>query len=154
MLSQYFMQVSNIQPTLLQEKETKLQESQRGFVKHLNKYQRHAIINNYDETIEPTEMRENYYITNCPTIKPASTFTPTIFNPHPLNYTCICKSEKNEDTSRFIALIVATSLTSFSCVLLIFIIWYKLLFKKKLLNNYDNNCVEQFGIDASDINDI
>ena len=59
MLSRYFMQVSNVQPTLLQEKETK---PQRGFVKYLNKYQRYVIINNYDETIEPTEVRENYYI--------------------------------------------------------------------------------------------
>ena len=114
-----------------------------------NKYKSYAIINNDDKlepSVEPTEFL-------IPTSKP--TIMPTFIETQPLNYTCICKTDSNDNEKKIIVLIVATSLTSFSCVLLIlFILWYRFIFKKKLMNKHQNSRLffEKFGVELSDLN--
>jgi hypothetical protein len=111
-------------------------------------FKSYATTNSYDEgvefSLEPTE--PNYYQTNYPTI---------MIEPSP--YTCICKTESNKYENKIIILIVATSITSFMCVLLVlFIIWYRFFYKRKLMNNSQNNrlFLEKFGVDLTDVNDI
>jgi hypothetical protein len=122
-------------------------------------FKSYASTNSYDKrvesSLEPTELiyyETNYptnYETNYPTIIPNSTSN--------LNYTCICKTELREYENKIIILIVATSLTSFTCLLLIlFIIWYRFIFKRKLMNNSQNNklFLEKFGVGLHDLNYI
>jgi hypothetical protein len=85
------------------------------------------------------------------------TIPPTTLIPRQLNYTCICKTEENKNKKKIITLIVAVSFTSFTCVLLIlFILWYRFFFKRKLMNKHQNNrlFLEKFGVELSDLNNI
>jgi hypothetical protein len=124
-----------------------------------NKFKSYSILNNDDKldpSVEPTEF---FISTTKPSAKPTfiPTFMPKLIETHPLNYTCVCQTESNENEKKIIILIVATSLTSFSCVLLIlFIIWYRVFFKRKLMNKHQNNrlFLEKFGVDLSDLNNI
>lgn len=127
----------------------------------LNHYSYAMICNNDDNlypTEEPTEIQKIYYKTNPPifiTTQPYSTL-PTYNEMYP----CICTSEKKELDNKFIIFIVATSITSFSCVILFCIImWYRFFFKRKLLNKYPSSLIvlEDFGIKINDVkceNDI
>jgi len=121
---------------------------------YTNKFKSYSILNNDDKldpSVEPTE----FFIPTSlkPTLAPA----PKMLAPSNLNYTCVCQTESSENEKKIIILIVATSLTSFSCVLLIlFIIWYRVFFKRKLMNKHQNNrlFLEKFGVDLSDLNSI
>jgi hypothetical protein len=126
-------------------------------------YKSYSIINSnekLDPSLEPTEFiyyGTNYPTTLKPTLMPTLAQPPKTLAPTNLNYTCICKTEPNENQEKIVILIVATSLTSFACVLLIlFIIWYRFFFKRKLMNKNQNNklFLEKFGVDLSDLNDI
>jgi hypothetical protein len=132
---------------------------------HSNKFNSYLKNDDDDKLVlsaEPTELI--YYKTICPTVvtKLPPTLMPTLmpsptFTPRQLNYTCVCQTESSENEKKIIILIVATSLTSFSCVLLIlFIIWYRVFFKRKLMNKHQNNRLffEKFGVDLSDLNNI
>ena len=89
-----------------------------------------------------------------PTLNP--TINPTLNETPSVNYVCVCNTQKSDEEKKITALIIATSLSSFSCILLIFfIIWYRFIFKKKLMNKHQNNklFLENFGIEGID-NDI
>ena len=107
-----------------------------------------------ESSTEPTELV--YYKTNYPT--PSPKLPPTLFPTHELiqtNCSCVCKTVQTDSEKKIIILIIATSLTSFSSVLLIlFIIWYRVFFKRKLMNKHQNNRLffEKFGVELSDLN--
>jgi hypothetical protein len=63
--------------------------------------------------------------------------------PPPINNTCICKVERNKDSN---VLIIVTSITSSLCVTFFFIlIWYRFIFKKRLLKWKTNETNFGFG---------
>lgn len=104
-------------------------------------YKSYSIINKDEKlepSAEPTELF--YYETKYPSFVPR-------FNS---NYTCICKTEQNDnEKQQIIILIVMTSATSFFCILLfLLIIWYRFYFKKKLLNK---RFAEEFGVELCDL---
>ena len=127
-----------------------------------NKYifKRH-LTEDEDETMEPIEQ---YIAANYPTSYPSfgeislpntdkPIMRPTLNGTRVVNYVCVCNTQKSDEEKKITALIIATSLSSFSCILLIFfIIWYRFIFKKKLMNK-PLPFIENFGIEGID-NDI
>jgi hypothetical protein len=119
-----------------------------------NNFNSHLKNDDDESSAEPTELV--YYKTNYPT--PSPKLPPTLFPTHELiqtNCSCVCKTVQTDSEKKIIILIIATSLTSFSSVLLIlFIIWYRVFFKRKLMNKHQNNRLffEKFGVELSDLN--
>jgi len=108
-----------------------------------------------EPTVEPAEFPHYYAETLKPTMSIVT--MPSFNKDFSLNYTCICKNEKSVEYTKFIILIVFTSISSFVCVLLIFfILWRKVLFQRKSITKHKNNTLfyEKFGVDLYDINDV
>ena len=108
-----------------------------------------------EPTVEPIESPYYYAETSHPTMSLVT--MPSFNKEQSLNYTCICKNEKSVEYTKFIILIVFTSISSFVCVLLIFfILWRKVLFQRKSITKYKNNKLfyEKFGVDLDYINDV
>ena len=80
-------------------------------------------------------------LTDYPTYEPTEQIYPP--PPPPINNTCICKVERNKDSN---VLIIVTSITSSLCVTFFFIlIWYRFIFKKRLLKWKTNETNFGFG---------
>lgn len=124
-----------------------------------NSYTKYVTLNYNDDnpTIKPTNSYitswENInLITDSPSCEPTEYFTQApVQAPSPpiykiQNNTCICKLERsNEDN----ILIVVTSITSSLCAISLFLlIWYRFIFKKRLLKWTNNESNFGFGSDS------
>ena len=106
-----------------------------GSQKNKNSYKKY-VTSIYDDfpTIKPSYNAFSFgninLLTDNPTYEPTENYTPAPAPP-PQNNTCICKIERNNDSK---VLIVVTSITSSLCVtFFLILIWYRFIFKKRLL---------------------
>ena len=170
MLNGYFTHATTRKKTNANYYKLKPLKKPLAFEYSLDKYILNKRLTNIDdETMEPMEQyTASHYplsypsvsetftpsISNTETYLPLQPITtsPTFYSARDVNYTCVCKTKMIEDDKKIITLIIATSLTSFTCVLLMFfILWDRLCFKKKLMNKHHNNnfFLENFGVEGT-----
>jgi hypothetical protein len=99
-------------------------------------YQLYSELHTFDITQEPTEEFEQ---SNFPTFKPSKYILPT---KQINNISCICEYNNNENKN----LIIITCISSTLCLILFLtLIWYRFIFKKKLLKWQKNEANFGFG---------
>lgn len=96
------------------------------------RYQLYSQIHTNDVSEEPTELTPL-------TLMPSNYVVPSV----PMtNFTCVCKYDNRDNTK---LIIIASVSSTFCFILLLLLIWYRFIFKKKLLKWQTNEANFGFG---------